>query len=187
MTTMRRLSFHSRAGVVLCVLALLGILPPAGQTQTRLPMETISIRVSEGITLSFDISPDGRWIAMDVLGQNGAWSPDGHIIAFTRIAPPDSPSSHWRSAIMLRDVGSGATRELSVSGVPNPFVSNPSWANDGKEPGCDSIIQSPGGISQGTFAHAKSAALKTLELDKNLLDARLGRWALSLNRVPRSV
>jgi len=60
---------HFRLILVFGLLAAISIAPVAARTRREAARETISIRVSEGTTLSFDISPDGRWIALDLLGQ----------------------------------------------------------------------------------------------------------------------
>jgi hypothetical protein len=53
----------------LILLAALCASASTAQTTTQGPLKTITIRVKEGTTLSFDLSPDGRSIVFDLLGQ----------------------------------------------------------------------------------------------------------------------
>jgi imidazolonepropionase-like amidohydrolase/Tol biopolymer transport system component len=62
---------------------------------------------------------------------NAAWSPDGRVIAFAR-ALPDMAIQRWRSDLLLLDVDSGTIRKLSITGIPNPEMSDPVWVRGGR-------------------------------------------------------
>jgi len=66
----------------------------------------------------------------DGFDGNASWSPDGRLIAFVRAIPPTSSTSRPRTVIMLLDVASRTTRELSIKGITTPYVADPAWVSN---------------------------------------------------------
>src|SRR5215813_5924357 len=69
----------------------------------------------------------------DGFDRGAAWSPDGRFILFVHAVPPDGTGSRWRTALMLLEVASGTVHEVSVTGAPNPMLSDPVWMRGGKK------------------------------------------------------
>ena len=103
----------------------------------------------------------------DGFDGSASWSPDGRLIAFVHEVPPDANGSRWRTAIMLLDVASGNVRELSVTSVPNPRLSDPVWVQGGRRIAF---------ISRSSGAAAQSLILKQQRIEeKRLFLTRCGR------------
>ena len=110
------------------------------------PTRTIKFETDEGTWLSVDVSPDGRDLLFDLLGDlyrldiaggsarritqglafdsQPAWSPDGASIAF--LSDRSGAENLW----VMRADGTGALRVTDNDG-PNEYIS-PAWAHDGR-------------------------------------------------------
>jgi len=105
---------------------------------------TLDLQTSEGTWMSVDVSPDGRWIAFDLLGDlyripiaggtaerltSGAawdhlprWSPSGNAIAF--VSDKDGADNIWA-------IAPNGANARAITKEKETLPTNPNWSPDG--------------------------------------------------------
>jgi Tol biopolymer transport system component/imidazolonepropionase-like amidohydrolase len=105
---------------------------------------TLDLTTSEGTWMSVDVSPDGRWIAFDILGDiykvaiqggtaerltSGAawdhlprWSPSGNAIAF--VSDRDGADNIWA-------IAPNGANARAITKEKETLPTNPNWSPDG--------------------------------------------------------
>ena len=139
-----------RFSFLLLFLAWICASPEGAQKPALDSVKTTTFRVSEGTNLGFDLSPDERSIAFDLLGQlwlipasGGAARPITDAVRDTAedLDPSFAPDGrrvifrgerNGRTGLWLLDIKTGVPRQLTQVPDPTGYEGSAAWSPDGR-------------------------------------------------------